>query len=156
MHFLLILALTVMMVSSGISVMTSRKLESAEAVKVAGGESYVVESFVLVAKSFVAANPYSVSGNNDLNWAAIQTTPGVPVGSIAANVPATWRVRRTATDWVVCASVMSELAVQNVLGKTDLMPAGSNALISLSGTTKQFVLGVQDANTKAALITRCA
>ncbi len=156
MHFLLILALTVMMVATGISVATNRKLESAEAVKMAAAESLVVESFVLAAKHYVAANAYNAAGQNDLAWASIKTTPGVPVGAAAANVPATWRVRRGATDWVVCATVMSELSAQNVLGKTDLMPAGSNALISISGTTQQFVLGVQDANTKAALITRCA
>ena len=156
MHFLLVLALAAMMISSGVAIATSRNLADAEVVKMAAAESGVVQSFVLASKLYVASTPYSGSGTDDLTWSAIKTAPGLPVGAAAANVPATWRVRRTATLWVVCANIRSELSAQNVLGKTDLMPTGSNALISLNSSTQQFVLGVQDGNTKAALITLCA
>lgn len=156
MHYLLILVLTVMMAATGISVMTSQKMARAELVQTAAAESNVVKSFVIGAQKYVAVNPYSPGGVNDLDWAAIKATPGMAVGIAGASVPATWRVRRNATNWVVCATVMSELSAQNLVGQANLMPTGSNALIAVSGTTNQFVLGDQDANTKAALITRCA
>lgn len=156
MHYLLILVLTVMMAATGVSVMTNQKMARAELVQAAAAESNVVKSFVIAAEKYVQANPYNAAGVNDLDWASIKATPGVGVGIAGASVPDTWRVRRNATSWVVCATVMSELSAQNLIGQAGLMPAGSNALISVSGTTSQFVLGDQDANTKAALITRCA
>ena len=157
MHYLLTLALAAMMIATGISVATSRSIEDAEAVKLAAAQAGVGQAFVLASKMYVAANTYTAGGANDLAWSNLKTTEGLPVGAAAANVPSPWRLRRaSATSWVVCATVMSELSMQNVLGKKDLMPTEGNALISLAGTTQQFVLGVQDANTKAALITRCA
>lgn len=156
MHYLLISVLTVMLVATGVSYMTRQKMEQAEMIQAAAAEANVVKSFVIASEKYMQANPYNPSGVNNLGWASIKTTPGVGVGIAGASVPVTWSVRRNPTSWVVCATVMSELTAQNLIGQAALMPSGSNALISVSGTTNQFVLGEQDGSTKATLITRCA
>ncbi len=156
MNFLIILALSAILVSTGLSFETSRKLQDAEQIKMAESESNVVGAFVVAAKHRVGTTPYN-SSNATFDWAAIKATPGLPVGIAGANVPSTWRLKRTsATEWVGCVTVMNELAAQNLIGKSASLPSGANVLVNLSGTSWKFVLGVHDESKKAAVIGLCA
>ncbi|MCX8017397.1 MAG: hypothetical protein N2690_05805, partial [Rhodocyclaceae bacterium] len=88
----------------------NRTIGYAESQQVAKREADLYRSFALAASYVMAKEPFAGSAVQTRTWTQLRASPHVPPHLKNLEMPAGWRVRGTASAWVICAP-MSEPAV---------------------------------------------
>lgn len=140
MQFLLILAVTLMMVLAATTRNTQQAIEVREEAVSARQQIDRYRTFMFVANLYMQT--YS-GGAATLTWNTLRTAPGAPSGAVQSGMPATWKIVVAADNsWVACTE-LDERALGSV---QQLAVAGGQGLVPATVGGQSFVVvgGVAD------------